>query len=619
MNGNYWTRNRPSRRGFLRGAGLGAAGIAGAALIGCGSDDDDVATPTATSTITQGDIQDATPTATASADDTPVPADQVRVAPGRYDLNVPPSAAELNPAVNHKTGGHLLMRYLDPPRMDLNRTLSCTIYHTLDYTNSKLVRGRTGAAAPLYNVELENDLAESVEVTNNSTEFVFNLRQGVMTHDKAPANGREFTSEDVVAGLEMYRAGGTQKDVFAGVTDISAPDDYTVVVKLDAPNGDFVGNQASWSFIYLKELAEDQDLRQEVAVGTGPFVQDQWVKGERSEFVRHANYHEEGLPYVDKVTTFVNNDRSSRKAAFQTYNFYDYDARDDADADDTQGQVDGTVYLKFPRSRGANVNGFQFQMNNPTFQDDRVRQALSLAFDRTEYDLARNAGDNFTDAGAFSNSPMPWSMLFDEYPDQSANGPWYQFDPAEASKMMQAAGYTADNPLEMELVSWYYRNELSELVAPGINQSLPEVNINWRQIDNPTHVTLMSDRNFDDTIGFLWGPPGYSMDMWIYPFYHSSAGNNYGSINDAELDGMLEKQRELTDAAERKEVWQQIWDRLHDKVYQAWFPEPFTRYVWHNFMLNYRPHGMMGSYACYSSDQARSIWLDDDPNVDRSA
>src|SRR5688572_27847855 len=36
---NYWTR-RLSRRGVVRGAALGGVGLAGAALIGCGSDDD---------------------------------------------------------------------------------------------------------------------------------------------------------------------------------------------------------------------------------------------------------------------------------------------------------------------------------------------------------------------------------------------------------------------------------------------------------------------------------------------------------------------------------------------------------------------------------------------------
>jgi hypothetical protein len=46
-------------------------------------------------------------------------------------------------------------------------------------------------------------------------------------------------------------------------------------------------------------------------------------------------------------------------------------------------------------------------------------------------------------------------------------------------------------------------------------------------------------------------------------------------------------------------------------VYQAWFPEPLIRTTWHNYMLNYRNHGLVGSYVCYATDQARAIWLDD--------
>jgi hypothetical protein len=56
--------------------------------------------------------------------------------------------------------------------------------------------------------------------------------------------------------------------------------------------------------------------------------------------------------------------------------------------------------------------------------------------------------------------------------------------------------------------SFYYRTELAQLVVPGINQNLPEVNITFREVDNPTHVTMMSDRNFTDTIGFLGGRRG---------------------------------------------------------------------------------------------------------------
>src|SRR5690606_11393762 len=240
------------------------------------------------------------------------------------------------------------------------------------------------------------------------------------------------------------------------------------------------------------------------------------------------------------------------------------------------------------------------------------------AFNRAEYDLARNGGDNQNPEGPHSNGPMPWPLLFDSYPTAATQRPRHQLDAAEAPKMLQAAGVRADNRLAAEMPSFYYRTELAQLVVPGINQNLPEVNITFREVDNPTHVTLMSDRNFDEMIGFLWGPPGYSMDQWIYPFYHSEGSLNYGSISDPDLDGMLEAQRAETDQEAKQDIWKQVWDRIHDRVYQAWLPEALRRVAWHNYMMNFRYHGLMGSYTCYSSDQARSIWLEDDaPTVSR--
>ena len=54
MDSNYWKRGRVSRRSMLRGAAVGTAGVAGAVLIGCGSDDGD-GTATATAEGGGGD------------------------------------------------------------------------------------------------------------------------------------------------------------------------------------------------------------------------------------------------------------------------------------------------------------------------------------------------------------------------------------------------------------------------------------------------------------------------------------------------------------------------------------------------------------------------------------
>jgi len=612
---NYWT-NRVSRRTALRGTGLGLAGLAGAALVGCGSraqnknaDGGDA-----------GRLMDAAKTGaqTGETGGTPVPKDQVRVKPGMYESSAPPSAAERNPKVNAKYGGTLKMRYLDPPRMDLSRTNSCTIDTTQGMVSSKLTRAKLGPLADPFNVDIEPDLAEKWESPDNGQTWVFSLRKGVKTHNVAPLNGREFNSEDVIQTINLYLK-GSQKDVFSDVAKTETPDKYTVKVTLTGPKNDFPKEIAAWSYLYMKELVDNETLRQEKAMGTGPFIQKEWTKKQRSVFVKNPDYFESGLPYVDQVELYVQDDANSLRAGFKTDNYFDYSAPDKKTFADTFAEnSDDMVALTQPVSRGANVNGWQFQMKNPVFKDERIRRALSLAFDRKDFDLANNGGDNQNPDGPYSQSPMPWPFMHDKYPTAKVNGPWYAFNPAEAAKMMQAAGYTTAKPLTVELTSFYNKNQFSGIVIPGINNNLKEVKITWREIDNPTHVTLMSDRNFKEMIGFLWGPPGYSMDQWLSPFFGSKGSLNYGSINDPQLDALLAKQRAETKPAAQKEIWNQISTLIHDKVYQAWWPVALQRNGWHNYMVNYRPHGLIGAWTCYANPQTRTIWFDEGANPARA-
>jgi peptide/nickel transport system substrate-binding protein len=593
---SFWSR-RVGRRSMLRAAGMGAAGLTAAALLGCSGDD--------------GEGDDATPAVQPTASPEPtVPPD--RNEPRFYSGPIPATSAEKNPQARAKRGGTLRMRYLEPPHLDINRTLSCTTYHPLSYTLSKLTRARTGANADPFAVEIEPDLAESWAVNADATEFTFKLRQGVQTHNRAPVFGREFTSEDVRLSWERYQSGGSQRDVYTPVSEVLTPDEYTVIARLDQPHVDFAASIASWSYLWPRELIEDEDRLEREAIGTGPFVQEEWVRGERAVFRAHPGYFERGLPYVDEVIVSVDDDRASAQAKFVANEFFDADVLDDVEMQDLLARAAGTALgFKFPRSRGANVNGWHFQLDNPLFQDERVRRAISLAFDRGEYDRARNAGDNESPDGPFSNSPMPWPSIFNDYPTAAANGEWYRYDPARASALMQAAGYSVDSPLSFELVSYYFTESFPQHVIPGINASLAEVNIRYRNVDQQTYIGLLSNRDFDSAIGIVWGPPGYSIDQWIFPWWHSRGGLNYNNVNDAELDTLLERQRAEIDPAAQRETWRAIWDRVHDRVYDVWWPEAHTRGAQHNYLLNMRWHGLIGSYLCYGSDQARAVWLDD--------
>ncbi len=600
---NYWTR-RLNRRTALRGAGVGVAGLAGAALLGCGGGDDG---PSGESTPLTAEGLMGTATGTAEAGT--ATGGQVRIEPGLHETAIGPTAAEADPLANGRPGGTFVHTYLDPPRMDINRTLSCTIFMTNLVTYNRVARAKTGAHAHPFMPEIEPDLAESWESSPDSSEFTFHLHQSIKTHNVQPTNGREFIAEDIKLSMERYKAGGSQQDVFAPIESIDTPDDYTVVVKLNQPLADFPTTIASWGFMWPRELIEDAELIDKQAIGTGPFVQEAWIPKERSTFNKHPDYFEEGLPFLDRLVYVVQSDAAAARAAFLTDNFAYDGFRDDTDGEDLMARAPEAVLWKYPISRGANVNGWHFQITNPVFQDERVRRAISLAFDREGFDRAFNAGDNSTDTGAFSLPPMPWAFLFDEYPTAEANGPWYVYDPPQASQLLQAAGYSADNKLSWEHVTWYDRESSAQVVIPGIMDSVPEVNISFRQVDNPTQVTLLSDRNFNESIGIVWGPPGYAMDQWIYPWYHTEGGLNYNSKGNAELDQLLVDQRAEPDLEAKKEIWGKVWDTIHDQVWDIWWPQANGRTAWHNYVMNWRIGGFAST--CYINDQDRAVWLDE--------
>ena len=600
----YWTGRRIGRRAALRGAGVGIAGLAGAALIGCGGEEEATATATAAGGA-------ATPTAaTGETGGGPVSADQVRIPSGRYEGFIAPTAAEQDPLTNARYGGTLKARYLDPPHMDFNRTLSCTVNTTMDYTNSKLTRAKFGAHADPKRRAIEPDLAESWEVNGDATEFTFHLRPGVKFHNVAPVNGRELTSEDVRLSYERYKAGGTQQDVFLEVKSFEAPDDYTLKVNLTQPLIDFPRNIASWSFIWPRELVEDPDVLAEHAIGTGAFIQEEWTRKERSVFAKNPEYFEQGLPFLDRVEAYVMNDTAAIRAAYLTDNIVDWGARDETDADDMHSKTTDSVEMNYEGLQGANSQVFTFQMKNPIVQDVRVRRAVNMAWDRLGYATAQGYVSD-----GFSKPSISWQELFDERPTLADQGPWFQYNQAEASKLLQAAGYSATSPLTFDVSSWYLsgaapqRYGFEDIIVPDMNQ-VPELNIGHRTVDNPTSVVMLNERNFEVAHGMTFGPPAYSVDQWLYPFYHSNGGLNFGNRNEPALDQLLEAQRSELDPEAQHELWIEIWNMQHDQIWDVFFPtNTLSRGFWHNYVLGYRP--FPSGLSCYGNSQLRSVWLDE--------
>jgi peptide/nickel transport system substrate-binding protein len=242
-------------------------------------------------------------------------------------------------------------------------------------------------------------------------------------------------------------------------------------------------------------------------------------------------------------------------------------------------------------------------MNNEKFKDKRVRNAISMGINREVYDELLYDGLN----KGYSNTSLPWTFIYDEFPTLADQGPTYQYNPAEAKKLLAAAG--ASN-LEFEVVE-YYITAGRDAFAPA-QDMLREigVNIKNRHVDNPTAITILAGRSFQEAVNMVWGPPNHSIDGWVYPWYITGGGLNYNSVSNPELDNLLKQQRREADATKRKEILRKIDQIILSENYDVWWPQGWTREAWVPALKNYRQHGFLTGHVCYCNQQFSRSWLD---------
>src|SRR5688500_4947581 len=209
--------DRVTRRSMLEGMGVGALGLAGAALLGCGG---------GTGNDTAG--KSAGPAATTIAGATkggglPMVAPKVEGKP-KYGGTWRAASTSI------------------PTQYDPHTALGGNVWH---YITERLLEmdPQTGAVIP--------HMATSWEVADPSgLTLVFKLKPGIKIHNKPPWNGRDFTAEDVAWNIE--RIGGLYAErlkipldafqrasMVANLVKAEAVDSSTVKATLSRPNSAF--------------------------------------------------------------------------------------------------------------------------------------------------------------------------------------------------------------------------------------------------------------------------------------------------------------------------------------------------------------------------------------------
>ena len=560
---NYWNRlhsGRLSRRSALRGGGLGLAGLAGAAIIGCGGDDDaGPATPAATATAGGGATT--APTATATAG----PAEGAAKYGGQYRT----------------------WTQNEPRNIDVWYEPSSNVASATSPVYSKLVRWKSGPGIDPAS-ELEGDAAESWE-TPDSQVWTFKLRDNVMFHPKAPLNGRALNSEDVSSSMERLLTTNPARGILEETVErVETPDDRTVIFHLKFPYASFGEVLSGGLLLYLfsKEAnAGDIDTQRiEGAIGTGPWM---WKSREPSiavEWERHPEWHIKDsaggdLPYLDSWRHIVIPEYAQALAQFASGQTSVFRPATE-DAPDLLSRAADSQVRAVPVS--SSISYFvhnQASPDNPG-RDTRLRRAWSMALDREtlldvfgQAELARGMG--FEIDSGMANLPVPYGAAkkfwwLDPYgPDMGPSGQWYQFNPAEAAKLVAASGYDGRKILANTPSTNWLRTlepQIPMLTEVGINA---EINVmeyseyvqgpysgegtNW----DVAYGNMTSWPTIDETVNNLMMPNG-ARNMPSIDETTPNAPAIFDLLTRQRSEGDVEARRELIYEAQRlasDEMW----------------------------------------------------------------
>src|SRR5919108_807228 len=185
-----------------------------------------------------------------------------------------PAFALPAPGQTVKRGGILKFVVPDePPSFDGHRETTFALIHPIAPFYSVLIRVNPDNPASLTGFVCDL-CTEMPKPTEGGKTYTFKIRKGVKFHDGSP-----LTAEDVLASFQRIifpppGVSSARKAQFNMVESVSAPDDETLVFKLEYPSGAFIPSLATpFNWIYSKaKLDADQHWYEKNIMGSGPFV-----------------------------------------------------------------------------------------------------------------------------------------------------------------------------------------------------------------------------------------------------------------------------------------------------------------------------------------------------------
>ncbi|MDF2569545.1 MAG: appA 2 [Sporomusa sp.] len=406
------------------------------------------------------------------------------------------------------------------------------------------------------------DLAAEVPTTANGgitadgLTVTYHLRQGVTWHDGTPC-----TAEDVKFTWQLImnkKVNIVSRDGYDRISSIDTPDKYTVVVKFREYYAPYL---TLFTTILPKHKLENAgDINKapfnRVPVGTGPFKFKQWQIAEAIIFEANQNYYR-GKPVLDSIVYKVIPDPNLLLTQLKA------------------GEVDivsniGFSYLEQVKAiYGIRTvitptmvwEHMDFNLDNPLFQDVRVRKAITSAIDRQAIvdSVLKSAaspayGDQSPLSWAYNPMQQPSARDVNTARELLTQAGWQQGTDGIMTKESRKLAFSLTTPAG---------NKQREQTAQKIAEQLKEIGVavEVRPIDGPLFFNdILKNRRFETAL-YAWvaGIDPDNLNLWhsrkIPSRINAYDGQNYPGWRNPEVDKLVELGARTVDVTTRKDIY----------------------------------------------------------------
>lgn len=399
--------------------------------------------------------------------------------------------------------------------------------------------------------KIVGDLAKSFRFSDDKT-LIFELRRDVKWHD-----GEPFTAKDVVFTFDLIHSDKVVTPYtsnFRVVESIKALDKYTLRVKYKKP---YFKALDTWLMQIVPEhvLASQEDIMgssfNKQPIGTGPYRLSKLEFSKNIELSAFEDYYEH-KPNIETISFHVIADPTTRFLMLKSQQI----DIGNLEPLQLQRQVNDTFFEHYQKIEQLDYaySYLGFNLKKKKFQDERVREALSLAIDRQGLVDILFLGHGQACRGPF----YPGSDAFN--PDV----PLPKVDLERAKTLLKEAGYDERHPLEFEIAT-SNASEVRPYAAEIMQHQLSKIGVKvqlrvmeWQAFLN----MVVFPRKFDTVL------LGWSLPLLPDPYlvWHSDndkpGGFNFIGYRNSEVDHLIKEAESIVDAEALAKVQREIFAKI---------------------------------------------------------